>query len=90
MPQAEGQEEEKEKKGNGLCCFLNAERFCGPDCMAYAAPPAGTDYQEQQWAQCKVLVSLHQGGKHLVVLAQAATNAAAERKRTQPPPPAPR
>lgn len=87
MPQAD---EDDDKKGNGLLCFLNSERHCGSDCMAFAAPPAGADYQEQQWANCKVLVSLHQGGKHLVVLAQTAVNTAADKKRVQAPPPAPR
>jgi hypothetical protein len=91
VPQAEEEEKStEEQKGTGLFCFLNGERGCGPDCMAYAAPPAGADYQEQQWANCKVLVALHQGGKHLIVLAQMASNAAADRKRTQPPPPPPR
>jgi hypothetical protein len=70
-----------------LYCFMSAERACGPDCMSYAKPPLGKDYEEQQWAQCKILVSMHQAGKHLTVIASTLANEVADRKRDKQPQP---
>lgn len=80
---------------NGLFCFLNAQRPCGPDCMAFVAPLDGPDYKDQQWANCLLLTNAHRGGKHLVLLAvqgqellQRTKTAAADAARAnQPPPP---
>jgi hypothetical protein len=84
----------KEDDPNGLYCFLNMARPCGPDCMAWQMPPPGVDYQDQQWASCMLLVNAHRGGKHLVVLAASASelvhkakNETADRLRAQQPPP---
>ncbi len=82
----------------GLACFLNAERMCGADCMAFDAAPDGADYKDKQWANCMLLVNAHRGGKHLIVLAQvgsalvqSAKNEAADRLRSnQPLPPSPK
>lgn len=62
---------EPEKK-NGLVCWINADRLCGSDCMAYVDPPMarGPDYDGKQWANCIVLVSIHQESKHATILAQ--------------------
>lgn len=80
-----------------LQCFLDADRACGPDCMAHMLQvPEGDDYKgEQQWAHCSVLVSAHRLGKHAVIIASIAAGAlkqwgtlSADRKRTmQPQPP---
>ena len=80
---------------NGLVCFLDKDRPCGADCMAYTEQPEGQDYQGKQWANCMLLVNAHRGGKHLTILASVggelvkkAKNEAADRLRTnQPPPP---
>lgn len=84
----------REPPENGLQCFLNMDRPCGPDCMSWTRPPPGPDYQDQQWANCLLLVNAHRGGKHLVVLAASAgelvnkaKNEAADRARAQQPPP---
>ncbi len=60
------------EKQNGLMCWLNMERPCGADCMAYVDPPLvkGPDYEGKQWANCIILASLHQESKHVAVLAQ--------------------
>lgn len=79
----------------GLVCFLDISRPCGPDCMAYEKAPEVPDYQDKQWADCLLLVNLHRAGKHLVVLASVGSeilkkvkNEAADRARAnQPPPP---
>jgi hypothetical protein len=79
------------KQTNGLYCFLDCDRECGADCMAYASPPQGNDYNGRQWAQCKLVVAAHQTAKHLTVLAQIVKDDSDDRKRTgQPAPQAPR
>lgn len=58
-------------KGTGLQCFMNGDRVCGADCMAFQTDrPEGPDYQDQ-WAHCMLLTNLHRGAKHLVVLTQS-------------------
>lgn len=65
-------------KGNGLTCWLNQDRLCGPDCMAFSNPPMakGAEYANKQWANCIVLVSMHQESKHAAILAQHLVRAA--------------
>lgn len=84
---------------SGLMCFLDQTRECGPDCMSFLTDrPEGPDYQGNQWSHCHVLVNMHRGGKHLVVLAsigsemqKKAKNEQADRARlNQPPPPVPK
>jgi hypothetical protein len=74
----------KKPQENGLMCWLNMDRPCGPDCMAFADPPLakGADYEDKQWANCILLVGVHQASKHVAVLAQHLVRAA----RTPPPP----
>jgi hypothetical protein len=58
-----------DKPGNGLVCFKNMDRPCGPDCMAYLThPPTDKDYTGKQWANCKLLVDGHKVAKHLTLL----------------------
>lgn len=82
---------------NGLVCFLNMDRPCGADCMAWQERPEGKDYVGQ-WADCMLLVNLHRGAKHLTILAsvtdtflqKSKTQAADQARQGQAPPPAPR
>jgi len=59
------------KEKSGLFCFMDKDRPCGSDCMAFQSEPMakGPDYDGRQWAQCTALVALHQGGKHMVSVA---------------------
>ncbi len=77
-----------------LACFMDQGRVCGPDCMAYLPQaPGEPDYQGENWAHCHLLINAHRGGKHLVIIAGAASKiaglqrqAAAEAVRTQKAP----
>lgn len=79
---------------NGLVCFRDQHRPCSAACMAYDPnPPEGPDYQDKQWANCRLLVDSHRTAKHLVILAQGVSaslthqkNEAADRLRSTPPP----
>ncbi len=81
--------------GNGLICWRDKERPCGPECMAFTEAPEGPDYAGKQWASCSLLVYEHRGAKHLVIAAQGIAqlvqlkkNEVADRVRlSQPPPP---
>lgn len=90
---------EDEPEKNGLYCFLDMSRPCGPDCMSYLSErPEGTDYQGNQWSQCLLLVSAHRGAKHLTILASVTDGllkktrmqTADQARATQNPPPSPR
>jgi hypothetical protein len=80
---------------NGLYCFLNKDRECGSECMAFIHPPEGPDYKDQQWSNCLLLVNAHRGGKHLVILADTTgkllgltkNKQADEARANQPAPP---
>lgn len=80
---------------NGLMCFRDRARECGPDCMAYSPAPEGPDYMDQQWANCRLLVDSFRSSKHLTILAgsidqvvRLQKNEAADRQRTAVPHPA--
>lgn len=81
----------EEKKEGGLYCFLNGDRACGPDCMAYETPPQHKDFVGKQWAHCLLLVNAHRTGKHLTILAQFSDTLLSlkqdEARLKQPPPP---
>ncbi len=54
---------------NGLICFLDNSRPCGPDCMAYTAytvEPKTTDLGDQS-RNCTLLVNLERLGIHSVI-----------------------
>jgi hypothetical protein len=82
----------------GLICFKDKQRVCGPDCMAFTTPPAGPDYVDQQWARCILLVNSHRTGKHLAVIygllseqnQKAKTLQADQLRMGQIPPPMPK
>ena len=81
---------------SGLFCFIDSARPCSSECMAYlSARPEGRDYENQQWAKCSLLVSLHKVGKHAVALASQGdallkhlrVKAVDAARASQPPPP---
>jgi len=55
----------------GLVCFVNANRTCGADCMAYTVNTPGAEYNDS-WGHCLCLASLFRISKHAVILAQQA------------------
>ena len=78
-------------------CFINQERICGPDCMAYlTAAPEGKAYMGENWAHCMILINLDRTGRHLTILANTNSSlfslkrnevADGQRLNQQPPPP---
>ena len=75
---------------SGLTCFLDQPRLCGSDCMAYLnPPPQGDEYRGQQWSNCMLLVNIHRGGKHLVILANVLNKGVDRLAKTTPAVPLP-
>lgn len=71
----------------GPSCFLNQERVCGPDCMAYLTkPPEGPAYMGEQWAQCHLLVNADRTGRHLSIITTLVRNQQADAIRAQAAP----
>lgn len=81
-------------QNSGLACFMNQDRICGADCMAFLPQkPEGVHFQGEQWAHCHLLVNADRAGRHLVVLASVGSKisglqskATAEAVRQQKPP----
>lgn len=79
---------------NGLFCFLNADRACGSDCMAYTAD-AGEGPLAQQQKNCLLLVSVDRLSRSNAVIASmahkmqetSAKEMADRRRATQSSPP---
>lgn len=81
-----------EEEKPSLYCFLASDRVCGPDCVAFnTSPPREQDYVGQHFANCHLLINAHRAGKHLVILAAAATKMhQGVAQQAMPSPPIPR
>lgn len=55
---------------NGLVCFFNMDRPCGPDCMAYTTTPSESVGMNLQQKHCIALVSVERLGRFSGVLVQ--------------------
>jgi len=86
------EQRETAEEGSGLYCFMDQLRLCGPACMAYLnpAPQNDPELRGQQWAHCHLLVNVHRGGKHLVILTSMAHRALNQQPGANIPPPQPR
>lgn len=85
--------DQKPDAADGLMCFLNADRVCGVDCMAYTTAPEQSPLSVQQ-RHCVLIVGVERLARHVAVGAKLLNDmqvAAKDRQRTeQRPPPPPR
>lgn len=72
--------DEMETEGTSFC-FLDKDRPCSPECVAFIHPPNAQDYESQSWANCHLLVNIHRTGKHLPILADVASNTLKQRRQ---------
>lgn len=49
---------------NGLMCFMDADRECGPDCMAYSTFASESPYLNQQQKNCSLIVGVERLGRY--------------------------
>jgi len=57
-------------EANGLTCFMDQMRQCGPDCMAFSTFSADSGALSDQQENCLLLSSAERVGKHLVIIAK--------------------
>jgi hypothetical protein len=75
---------------NGLACFLNADRICGADCMAYTTIGSESKYLNDQQKHCVAIVGIERLGRYAGGILQLMKNTGADSKRstrTTPPDP---
>jgi len=93
--------DEAAPRGTGLYCFLNGERECGPDCMAFLPEPSADKAQtlSLQQRSCTVIVATERIGRFMGGLVQLGLQRQAsadkraqdeERRRSITPPISPR
>lgn len=82
------------KEADGMYCFLDSTRACGPDCMAYLTEPAGpaTSPLNEQQQHCLLLTRVEQlprfiGGGISLLKKQQADKARVEAGSKSPPSP---
>lgn len=57
--------EEEESSGNGLYCFLDMTRECGPDCMAYTITGGESNVLSTQQKNCTLLIAAERLGRYV-------------------------
>lgn len=75
---------------NGLTCFLNETRVCGPDCMAYTTFQSESPYLNAQQKHCVAVVGIERLGRYAGGLLSLLKKSEADAKRaarTTPPDP---
>jgi hypothetical protein len=66
-PYIEQPSEKRDDLANGLICFIDPTRECGPDCMSFTTTPAESPGLNDQQKRCTILVSLERVGRYLGV-----------------------
>lgn len=56
--------EEEESRPNGLYCFIDGERPCGPDCMSWTTEPFEAASLSIQQRSCVLLVAAERLGRY--------------------------
>ena len=80
MPPME--EEEEESPQNGLVCFIDLDRNCGADCMAFTREPFESTSLSTQQSNCTLLVSAERLGRYTGGLVKVIKNAIDDAART--------
>ncbi len=68
---------------SGLVCFIDSERVCGPDCMAFSVAADGGPALSDEQRRCVLLSAAERLGRHSGLVLKAVNDAAerAERRR---------
>lgn len=60
----------QDKPDDKLLCFLNKDRFCGPDCMAYKTIPDDNKQLDKGQQHCVLLSAIERTGRSTNIIAQ--------------------
>jgi hypothetical protein len=63
-PYIEPPDEKDDDTRNGLMCFIDGDRECGADCMAWVTFPSESPYLSEQGKNCAVLVGVERLGRY--------------------------
>lgn len=72
---------------NGLVCFLNMDRQCGPDCMSWQTYPAESTYLSDDQKHCVLLIAAERLGRYAGGILKHMKDSAADSRRTPATPP---
>ena len=90
IPHIEEPDEMDDDNRNGLVCFLNDQRICRPDCMAFTTEGSESPYLNDQQKHCMLIVSVERLARYSGGLLSLAKNKKADDDRkTQADPPGP-
>lgn len=70
---------------NGLNCFLNDTRVCGPDCMAYTTAASESPYLNDQQKHCVAIVGIERLGRYAGGILSTIKKSDADAKRAPIP-----
>lgn len=88
----EMQQQEEATPKTGLMCFLNSERECGADCMAYNTYPSESPYLDEQQKHCTFIVGVERVGRYaggILKLIKDANSDSIREKNSKPSTPTP-
>lgn len=85
----EPDELDDDHESNGLICFLDPERVCGADCMAYTTMPSESPYLNDQQKHCMLIVSAERLSRYAGGALSLMRNSKADTARKGTPPPDP-
>jgi hypothetical protein len=66
-----------------LYCFINADRECGPECMAFSSVPAESPHLSMRQRSCTLLVGVERAGRYMGGLVQLVRSAQQDEKTKQ-------
>jgi hypothetical protein len=65
VPHIEAPDElDDDAETNGLVCFMNMDRPCGPDCMAYTTFGSESKYLNDEQKHCAAIVGVERLGRY--------------------------
>ncbi len=66
---------------SGLVCFIDSERVCGPDCMAFSVAADGGPALSDEQRRCVLLSAVERLGRHSGLALKAINDAASSAER---------
>lgn len=67
---------------NGLTCFLNSDRVCGPDCMSYSTFASESPMLNDEQKHCTLLVAAERLGRYSGIIIKTLRNEQQDRARS--------
>src|SRR5262245_32565672 len=89
-PYIEPPGERRDNPDDGLMCFINPDRQCGADCMAYTTSGSESPYLNEQQGHCAVIVGIERLGRYTGGLLSVMKKESADAKRGVPSPQSPK